>query len=60
MAKGRVYLLTTLAKRTRHVLPWDEVAPPVVISPTKISNLPNLATIFEDDYEAEENSTAKR
>ncbi|KAG9439366.1 hypothetical protein H6P81_019531 [Aristolochia fimbriata] len=60
MAKGRVYPLTTLAKETRYALPWVEVAPALVISPTKISNLPNLATILEDDSEAEENSTAKR
>ncbi|KAK4708998.1 hypothetical protein R3W88_029923 [Solanum pinnatisectum] len=38
-----------MAKKMVNVKPWIEVAPPLVIFPTKISHSPNLETIKEEE-----------
>ncbi|KAM3201864.1 hypothetical protein P3L10_029488 [Capsicum annuum] len=38
-----------MAKKKVNMKPWIEVAPPLVIFPTKISHSPNLETIKEEE-----------
>ncbi|KAK4358712.1 hypothetical protein RND71_020941 [Anisodus tanguticus] len=38
-----------MAKKMVNMKPWIEVAPSLVIFPTKISHSPNLETIKEED-----------
>ncbi|OIS96283.1 hypothetical protein A4A49_49316 [Nicotiana attenuata] len=42
-----------MAKKMVNRKPWIEVAPPLVVSPTKLSHFSKLETIKED-YRAEE------
>nr|XP_009786070.1 PREDICTED: uncharacterized protein LOC104234228 [Nicotiana sylvestris] len=48
-----------MAKKVVNMKPWIEVAPPLVISPTKLSHSPKLETIKEDDRAEGQNEDDK-